>query len=182
MAVKRVSVLMLLATFAAAGGCAAPAKYIEKRADGGVVAVPDDTDCWPSYNRRAALEKIQQHVGADYVITDERRVVVGQTTMGNGQSTTTNHTLNPKNPAYPAQQTQTTTGSSTAMTQDVTQWQITYQRKPASTADGSVRPAGGTNPRVGDVSATGAASGLTPAVPGGPDPVTPSVLPVSGNR
>lgn len=162
----RFGAFVLVAVMAAAGGCAAPAKYVEKNANDGIVAVPDDTDCWPGYHRRAALEKITQHVGPNYEIVSERRVVTGQTTTGNGQSTTTDHTLNPKNPARPAQQWQTTTGTSTAMTQDVTQWQITYRRKDTPAASG-LQPAGGApaNPLVPDVRPISAFN--RPAAPGG---------------
>lgn len=153
---RRFGVVLLLAAVAA-GGCAAPAKYIEKRADSGVVAVPDDSDSWPTYNRRAALDKIQQHVGPNYEILDERRVVTGQTTQAS-QQTQNDYTLNKRNPAQPGER-QTTTG--TATQQDVTQWQITYRRKPAAgagevTTAGAVRtqyPAADVRPAGGPISA-----------------------------
>lgn len=141
---KRFGAFVLVAVAAAASGCAS-AKYVEKRADGGVVAVPDDSDSWPGYNRRAALEKIREHVGPNYEIVDERKVVTGQTTLNN-QQTATEHTLNARNPAYPTQR-QTTTGTGITTQQDVTQWQIAYRRKegPTAAVTPDVRPAGGLN-------------------------------------
>jgi hypothetical protein len=45
------------AVLAGLSGCASPAKYVSKDSlnASGVVAIPADTDVWPTSNRRAAL-------------------------------------------------------------------------------------------------------------------------------
>ena len=161
---KRGITFALLGVLAAAGGCAVPAQYVEKRGDSGTVAVPDNTNYWPNYNRREALALIQQHVGPNYEIIDERKVVTGQSTR-NEQQTNTEMMQNRRNPNLPGER-QTTTGSVT--TQDLTQWQITYRKLPG----------------VGDYPPPGA-PGVTPAGgairTGGPGAgVVPSVLPAGG--
>ena len=160
---KRGITFALLGVLAAAGGCGSPAQFVEKRPDSGTVAIPDNTNTWPMYNRREALALIQQHVGPNYEIIDERKVVTGQSTR-NEQQTNTEQTQNKRNPNLTGER-QTTTGIVT--TQDITQWQITYRQKFVP------------NPSVGDISNRGTTNGLTPA--GGPGAgVVPSVLPAGG--
>ncbi len=45
---------------------------------GGVVAIPDNTNSWPSRNHRHAEELMAQRCPNGYVIDDEREIVVGQ--------------------------------------------------------------------------------------------------------
>lgn len=136
---KRFGALALVAALAAAGGCASAARYAEKKPDRGVVTVPDDSDCWPGYNRRAALKLIEQHVGPDYEIVDQRTVKTGRT--GRSGLPDTNETLNPRNPGAPAYRSAST--HATSMPED-TQFQITYRRKDApSGATNTVVPVGG---------------------------------------
>ena len=160
---KRGITFALLGVLVAAGGCGSPAQFVEKRGDSGTVSISDNTNYWPNYNRREALALIQQHVGPNYEIIDERKVVTGQSTR-NEQQTNTEMTQNRRNPNLPGER-QTTTGSVT--TQDITQWQITYQRKFVP------------NPTVGDISNRGTTPGLTPAGGLGAG-VVPSVLPAGG--
>lgn len=155
-----------------AGGCATPARYIEKKGDEGVVAIPANTDAWPSYNRRAAIELIQKHVGVNYEILDEREVVTGQSTHNN-QQVNTEQTVNRTIPFLPAEK-QTITNTTTQ--RDITEWRITYRRK-AGAAPGDVgtyRPA----PFVNDPNNKPPQTGLTPAG-GAQHPAVPSVLPVA---
>jgi hypothetical protein len=146
---------------ALAGGCASPARYIEKKGDEGVVAIPANTDTWPSHNRRAAIELIQKHVGVNYEILDEREVVTGQSTHNN-QQVNTEQTVNRTIPFLPAEK-QTITNTTTQ--HDLTEWRITYRRK-ASAVPGI----NGGYPPVG---------GLAP-VGGAQHPAVPSVLPAGG--
>lgn len=61
---------------AGSAGCTS-AHYIQKGPDSGVVAIPDNSDVWPTHYKTAALELIKAHIGKDYVILDERVVTTG---------------------------------------------------------------------------------------------------------
>ncbi|MBP3956798.1 hypothetical protein J8F10_16110 [Gemmata sp. G18] len=118
----RSCVFALLAVAAATSGCASHAKFIEKKADSGIVAVPDETDAWPNNNRRAALDLIQKHVGPNFEILDERTVSTGRTARNSLPDT--NEALNPRNQAYPAKRPI----SATATQQEGTEYRITYRK------------------------------------------------------
>ena len=153
---KRGITFALLGVLAAAGGCGSPAQFVEKRGDSGTVSISDNTNYWPNYNRREALALIQQHVGPNYEIIDERKVVTGQSTR-NEQQTNTEMTQNKRNPNLPGER-QTTTGSVT--TQDITQWQISYRKLPAA---GDYPPPGVT-PAGGVIRTGGPGAGVVPSV------------------
>jgi hypothetical protein len=104
--------LLFAAALVVAGlsGCASPARYIDRTPDGGIVAIPANTDYFPTYNRSAAIEKIKEHVGPNYEITWEGEVAKGQQTVSNQQ-------INGK------------TESSVTTTQDLKEYQIAYRRK-----------------------------------------------------
>jgi hypothetical protein len=69
---KRGFAVAVVALVSLAGGCASPARYIEKGADGGVVGVPAGTDGRASdAQRREAVALIQKHVGTKYEIVEE---------------------------------------------------------------------------------------------------------------
>lgn len=120
---KRPVLLALALVGAGASGCASNAKYVEKRVDGGVVAVPNDSDAWPGYNRQAALKLIEQHVGPDYEIVGEKTVSTGRAARGSLPSTS--ETLNPRRPSSPGYQSST---HATSMP-EATQFEIAYRRK-----------------------------------------------------
>jgi hypothetical protein len=122
---KRIGVFAWVALVAAASGCASQAKYIEKKGDSGVVAIPKNTDTWPNYHRREALALIEKHVGPDYEIVTQGEVVTGQTTLKNAQ-VNTEQTANRRNPALPGERQ---TATSTTTQQDITEWRIVYRKK-----------------------------------------------------
>ena len=163
---NRVGVCALLLGLTVAGGCASPARYIEKTGDAGVVAIPANTNAWPSYNRREAIGLIQKHVGVHYEIVDEREVVTGQTTTNN-QQVNTEQTVNRSLPFLPAEK-QTITNTTTS--HDIKEWRIWYRR------------VAGPEPFIGDINTTGLApAGGAPRTLGGPPAGTvPSVLPAGG--
>jgi hypothetical protein len=157
---KRGIAIAIVSVVALAGGCAGPARYVDKKSDTGVVAIPANTDVWPFHYRREALALIQQHVGPYYEIVTEREVPTGQITR-NEQQTTTDQVANRKNPNQTGER-QTTTGS--VMTQNTTEWQIVYRRLPGPI--GPNQPAGGV-------------PGVQPAG-GFPPGMIPSVQPAAG--
>src|SRR5262249_17477636 len=147
--------------------------YVEKRADAGIIAIPNNTDVWPNYNRREALALIQKHVGPNYEILEEREVVVGQSTR-NDQQVNTEQTVNRTIPFLPAHKQ---TISNTTTQHDITEWRIVYRRVP-----GPMTGLPG-QPGAGGVPAGGVPTGSVPAgaVPAGGVPVgvTPSVQPAT---
>ena len=58
-----------------AGGCAS-ARHIMKDADGGIVAIPANSE----RNREKAIELMEHHLPEGYVIEREEETVIGQTT------------------------------------------------------------------------------------------------------
>jgi hypothetical protein len=145
---KRGFAVAVVALVSLAGGCATPARYIEKGNNQGVVAIPANTDTFPAYNRREALALIQKHVGPNYEIVDEREVVTGTNTLNslsaNGQQT--------PNAKGGSSDIQTVSGITTQT--DRTEWRITYRK----TIDGA---------------SGGAAADLVPSVGPGAGPSGP---------
>lgn len=172
---KRFGLLALVAALAGAGGCASSAKYIEKKPDSGVVAVPDDSNSWPNYNRQAALKLIEEHVGSNYEIVDEKTVKTGRQTRGSLPDT--NETLNPRRPGSPGYRSAT---HATSMPEQ-TQFQIAYVRKGGAGDTGAQNGPPGLVPAGGTVRTqyppTGPAPNVQPA-----QGFAPGAMPSSFNR
>lgn len=170
----RFLVLGVVVVLGSLSGCASPARYVERTGDSGIVAIPANTDAWPSYNRREAMALIQKHVGGNFEIIEEREVPTGKRTLNDQQV----------NNGQSHQTVQNTT-----TTQDVTEWRIAYRRKAAQTgmpmssmpgasgtnvqqtqymngAGAGVRQAGGVIPPVGPIPPAGPAPGSGPGVYG----------------
>jgi hypothetical protein len=172
---------------ALAGGCASPARYVERQPDSGVVAIPTNAGLFARYNRHEALALIQQHVGPNYEIIDEREVVTGQSTTNN-QQVNTEQVANRKNPNLPGERQVAT---NTTTTQDLKEYRIWYRRVAAP-----VRPdqpfggvPGANVMQTGGMQAPGAGQGVVPSVlPGGgisgrgPTGPTSYFAPPSGGR
>ena len=67
--------LVILFGLVLASGCAA-ARHIVKDADGGIVAIPSNSE----RNREKAIELMEQHFPGGYVIEREEETVIAQTT------------------------------------------------------------------------------------------------------
>ena len=131
-------------------GCANPARYVVRESSGGIVSVPNNSNAWPSYNRRHAEELMAQHYPNGYEVIREEETVVGQVTTNNTQ---TNHETKPTpSPFLAKEETQT---RETTSTQDRTEWRIYYRPKPtswtespvgtaANQKDSAILPTGGT--------------------------------------
>jgi len=161
-----VGLLLALGTLAGLSGCAS-ARYVERQADSGVVAIPENSNHWPTYYRQAALNLITQHVGPHYEILEEREVVVGQQTNNNQQV----------GPDFLA-------GITT--TRELTEWRIAYRRAanphyPSVGGHTSVSPPTGSRPVThGSTQAGGNTvqpAGGVPATSGVPTGLIPSVAP-----
>ncbi|HSQ56040.1 MAG TPA: hypothetical protein VLM40_09860 [Gemmata sp.] len=90
----------------------------------GVVAIPSNGGIWDGMNRRAASALIEKRVGPNYSIVGEEQVVTGRQTVNNQNTNSDPNFLN-----------QSVTNTTT--TQDLTELQIRYQKKPTAGALGS---------------------------------------------
>lgn len=143
-------VFALLAATVATGGCASQAKYIERKTDTGIVAVPDDTDTWPNNNRKAALALIEKHVGPNFEILDERTVPTGR--VARNSLPETNEALNPRNQAYPAKRPISATPT---QQEEATEYRITYRKLDSASTGTTVQtqyPPTGVQPAGGPLS------------------------------
>ena len=128
----RVCGVFLLASLA---GCATTAaRPILRDRDGGVVAIPDNSDRFPDYNRSQAEGLIREHVGRNYEIVKEEEYVLGPVTTSE-TSTTRRPFLNW---LLPWRAAESATTSSTSQTRNRTEYRLQY-RKVASPSE--VRPA-----------------------------------------
>jgi hypothetical protein len=160
-------VLGVAALLAALSGCASPARFVERTPDSGVVAIPANTDVWPSYNRTEAMDLIRKHVGSNFEIVEEKEVPTGKTTVNNQQVNS--------DPTFNRQ-----TMNNTTTTQDMLEWRIAYRRKPASNIGtwmnggqlGGAIPAGGAQPLGSAIQPLGGP--LAPVGPGIVPPVGPA--------
>jgi hypothetical protein len=85
---KRGFAVAVVALVSLAGGCATPARYIEKGNNQGVVGVPVGTDGRAGEaERREAIGLIQKHVGPNYEIVDEGPVRPAAGTAGGATET-----------------------------------------------------------------------------------------------
>lgn len=107
----------------ALAGCANP-RLVDVSPTGGCVAVADNSDSWPNYNRRKALELIAKQCPNGYTIVSEKEVVIGQTTTNSTEKNTKEVPL-AKGLALDIQQTT----HNTTNVRDQTEWRITYQKK-----------------------------------------------------
>jgi hypothetical protein len=60
-------------------GCAA-GRYVMRSPDRGVIAIPANSNQWPSRHRQTAENLMGQHFPAGYVVEHEEEFVIGQTT------------------------------------------------------------------------------------------------------
>ncbi len=73
---KRIS-FAALALLAGIPGCWTPAKVVQRPTDSVVIAIPENTDVWPTHYRAAAEALAKQELGTSYIKVDEKEVVVG---------------------------------------------------------------------------------------------------------
>jgi len=160
--------LAVAAVVTGLSGCAGPARYVERSGDVGVVAIPANTDAWPTHYRSEALALIERHVGPNFEIVDEKEVAVGSRTNNNQQVKREQAFTNPfTGPVEKDTVTNTTT------THDITEWRIAYRKRvgPMPLGFNAPTPPGG-------VTQTQYLSGSDPAgvVPaGGTAPAAPAV-------
>ena len=139
---------LFLGNAALSSGCCA-ARTVLTRPDGGVVAIPNNSNAWPWYHRDKALALIKQQCPNGYEIVHEDEVVTGQVAHtnsntstnqtpavvlggANGNSSTRNGSSRTSDTfaavALPVGETQQQTVQTTQY-RDVTEWRITYRAK-----------------------------------------------------
>lgn len=162
---RRLLVFAAAMAVASSVGCS-NARYVHKSGDEGIVAINDDTDGWPNYNRTNAKKLIAAHVGPDFEIIEEREVATGQIDTTH-QDTNRQAAFNPNNPFLPAEKETTTT---TTTTTPKTEYRIVYRRAARTgiaigsggsippPQGGSVLPASHTSPAA----LSGAPGGIAP--------------------
>ncbi|MFO0825736.1 MAG: hypothetical protein U0792_21890 [Gemmataceae bacterium] len=118
-------------------GCANSAHYVEQHTESGVVAIAENTDKFPTFNRTEALALIEKHVGPNYEIVEERAFTATRRNLRN-QHAQTEHVPNPNRieGSPPIRDTSDNLG-----THEVTEWRISY-RKRFSTWLGDNNPGG----------------------------------------
>jgi hypothetical protein len=62
----------------AISGCSS-ARYVSIEPNGGIVAIPSNTNSWPDYNRKNAEELMKEKCPQGFVIDREQEVVIGTT-------------------------------------------------------------------------------------------------------
>jgi hypothetical protein len=137
---------------AVAGTGCSSARYVQRGSADGVVAVPNRSNDWPSYNYNKAVELITQHVGPDYEIVHEGEVETGSVTT-HDQQVNREGVFNTSMPILPAEKITTV---NTATTRATTEYRITYRRRATTPVAAAttppaappVQPAGGVIPSV----------------------------------
>src|SRR5215472_4112557 len=105
----RAAVLLVPLALAGLSGCGG-ARYIVQDQDGGVVAIPSNTNYWPMHYRDEAEKLMKQKCPQGYIIDREQEVVVGQTTTGSDNTDTRSYDL-PGGKKQPSGAVTTTTTS-----------------------------------------------------------------------
>ncbi len=131
---RRALVLLVMVS----AGCQS-ARVVSRTADDGIVALPANTNEWPSYHQDAGKKIIAAHLGSAYEVVEEKEVTTGYATT-NVQDRQFEPTMNTTNPFLPASRETTTTKTVNTPQKE---WQIHYRRvtpRPAVAA-GATPPA-----------------------------------------
>jgi hypothetical protein len=142
---------------ASLSGCMQGARVVQKDALGGVVAIPNNTNMWPTYYRDEAIDMItEQYPNFDprTDIVSEGEVVIGQQTRSDQR--TDRRALGSENKPTG----EVTTNLNTSSTTDKTEYRIVYRVKPASqfgntSVNSPVQPAGALMNPDGKIAPTG---------------------------
>lgn len=132
----------LFAVVSAGSGCMQQARVVkfDKETGMGVVAIPENTDTWPTYYRSAAMDKIKENAPyyANTEILSEGEVVIGQETQNNQR--VENRKLGKDGKPVG----DLTTSVATTTTTDKKEYQIEFRIRPTTLGAGnSIVPAGG---------------------------------------
>jgi hypothetical protein len=131
---RQIARLALLCTASLMGltGCGTSARYVTTTSNSGVVAIPGNSNSWPSYYHNQAEELIKAKCGANYVIELEEEFVTGTTQHTTSTTDTTGDPLLAAVRIAPV--TQRNSQSTTFNNQ--TEWRIYYRRTDAPNGAG----------------------------------------------
>jgi hypothetical protein len=119
-----VALLLLSGGLAVSNGCA-NARFVEVNKGEGIVAIPSNTNAWPTYYRDKAEKLIRQQCPQGYEIVWEREEVTGQAAHTNSRTEQRGMNIGPIGLGG-EERTKSTTNYS-----DVTEWRIFYRAKGA---------------------------------------------------
>lgn len=118
---NRCALLLLLGALLLTG-CAA--RQVLKEPDYGVVAIPSNSNSWPTHYRDKATQLMEEHFPQGYEIVREEEYVVGQTTTHNEEQ---DH--NEIEVVKDILKVGSTDTRSTTTTHDNTEYRIHYRRR-----------------------------------------------------
>ena len=117
-----ISAVCCASLLAIATGCSS-GRYVMRNGDRGIVAIPANTNSWPTRNWDHATELMSQHFPEGFEIEHEEEVVIGQTTSY-GENLQNDVAQVAKNVTV-----HSGTTSGTATTTDKTEYRIHYRRR-----------------------------------------------------
>ena len=146
-AMRRAVAVFAVGIVTVLSGCST-AHYVQKNNDGGIIAVGNSSNDWPTYNRNKAIDLIVKHVGPDYEIVKEEETVTGQVTRADQHV----NQVPARDPIIPFMTTTQTVVTESQTTEDLKAWFIHYRRKPLDPSAQRVGIDFNTNPptRTGD--------------------------------
>lgn len=112
----------LVGLVALASGCT-NARYVMRNGETGIVAIPENTSSWPSYNRQKAEDLMRLQFPDGFVVENEQEVVVGETVHTNRQTLGQGFRTGRRGGVIVG------TGVTMSDVQPKTEWRITYRRR-----------------------------------------------------
>ena len=112
--IRRATVGIFVALLGTLSGCAS-ARFVSKSPDCGVVAIPCDSNRWPTYNRDKAEALIRSQCPDGYEVVHEEEAVIGSVSHTSVNDNGSIHTAG--------------STSGTIDTTQKTEWRIHYRRK-----------------------------------------------------
>jgi hypothetical protein len=140
MSLRQAGVMTALLVVCGLSGCST-ARQLAVTQDGGCVAIPENTDVWPTNYRSKAIEMIKKQCPQGYVIVEEREVVTGKVKTDSAATDTQTQDVSTRR--QPNATLTTTSTSHTSAVRDQTEYRIWYRKtgaQPTSTAMVSTPP------------------------------------------
>lgn len=106
----------------AVAGCGTSARLVQGDRDGGVVAIPSNSNSWPNRYRDEADKLMAQKCPNGYDVVSEGEVVVGKTA-------TSNESVDRRTPANKNGRIDQTTTTMTTSVSDKTEYRITFRAR-----------------------------------------------------
>lgn len=110
-------------------GCSS-ARYVSLESNGGVVAIPRNTNSWPDYNRKNAEALMKEKCPEGYVIDREGEVVIGTTEYTDVTTETKGDALLAAMKISPVEENR----SEKTYRTDQTEWRISFRAQGAAPA------------------------------------------------